>query len=464
MCRLPTNRHQIMRRIVMVCVLGVLGLGCRDLTSAELPAGTKNPKEYATRDGAIALYRGAIGTFTDALVDYLNAPSVLTDEYLAVGPVPDSVDLRRLPAELGSGVTYARLHTARGQIQQALGALTHYAPDVSPALRGHLFALQAYAELFLADLFCSGIPLSTLEFGGDFTYHPSSPTTEVYAHALTLFDSALAFSSDSVRIEYLARIGKARALLQLSKYAEAAEVVEAVPPPYRYAEWEIVVPAGFLGNLSVAHGEGGTGLPYRTDPRVDAVFLGNYPSSTRPIYQPQKYLPAGSVQPIVMASGVEAQLIQAEADLHAGNIAAWLNRLNALRTDGTFTVDGTDTVWGVGLGAALFAETPTVAAVQRGLPPLTDPALGGIPPGKDSTAVRVDLLFAERGYWLFRTGHRQGDLRRLVREYGRPQETVYPSQGVSLQGGTYGRDVTFPITMQMEGANPFFKGCLHRDA
>jgi hypothetical protein len=455
-----------MRRIVFLCVLGGLGIGCRDLTSAELPAGTKNPKEYETRDGAIALYRGTIGTFKDAISIYVMSPGVLiTDEYMSVSPVVDSVDLRRLPSELTRGNTYAWLHTVRGQTQQALGALARYAPDVSPALRGHLFALQGYAEVLLADLYCSGIPLSTLDFGGDYTYRPGSPTKEVYEHAITLFDSALAFSSDSVRIEYLARIGKARALLQLSRYAEAAEVVQPVPSTYRYGEREVVVTSGSLGDISIAHGEGVTGLLYRTDPRVDAVFLGNYSSSMpRPIYQPRKYLPAGSAQPIVIASGVEAQLILAEAELHAGNSAAWLNRLNALRTDGTFTVDGTDTVWGVGLGAALFAATPDVAAAQRGLPPLTDPAQGVIPPGKDSTAVRVDLLFAERGYWLFRTGHRQGDLRRLVREYGRPQETVYPSQGLSIQGGTYGRDVTLSITRSMEGANPLFKGCLHREA
>jgi hypothetical protein len=452
-----------MRRIVLLCVLGVVGLGCRDLTSAELPAGTKNPKEYETREGALALYRGTIGTFKDAVLNYLNLASVLTDEYANVSSVLDSVDLRRLPMLLGGGSDYARLHTVRGQTQQALGALARYAPDVSPALRGHLFALQGYAEVWLADLFCSGIPLSTLDFDGDFTYRPGSSTQEVYEHALALFDSALALSSDSVRFEYLARIGKARTLLQLSRYTEAAEVVQPVSSTYRYGEREIVVTTT-LGDMSVAQGEGGTGLLYRTDPRVDAVFMGNYPSSTRPIYQPRKYLPAGSAQLIVVASGVEAQLILAEAALHAGHIDQWLNRLNALRTDGTFTVEGTDTVWGVGLGATYFAETPIVAAAQRGLPPLTDPALGVIPPGKTAMDVRVDLLFAERGYWLFRTGHRQGDLRRLVREYGRSQETVYPSQGFSAQGGTYGRDVTMPITRQMEGANPFFKGCLHRDA
>jgi tetratricopeptide (TPR) repeat protein len=433
-----------MRRIILLCMLGVIGISCRDLTSAELPAGTKNPKEYETRTGALSLYHGAVYTFQTALIVYLEKACLITDECAAVRTIIDSVDIRRIPSGLNN---------INGGYQQ-------FAPDVSPALRGHLFALQGYAEILLADLFCSGIPLSTLDFDGDFTYRPGSSTEEVYEHAIALFDSALALSSDSVRIEYLARIGKARALLQLANYDEAAAVVESVPATYQYAVHGNIT---FL-SVTIADLEGGTGLPYRSDPRVDAVFTGNATITGRPMYHPRKYLPAGSTRPLVVASGVEAQLIQAEADLHAGRTTQWLERLNALRTDSTFEVTGTDTVWGIGLGASLFAETPDVAAAQHGLRPLADPADGAIPPGATVFDVRVNLLFAERAYWLFQTGQRQGDLRRLVREYGRPQTTVYPSQGLSVQGLNYGDDVTLPITMQMEGANPHFQGCIHRDA
>jgi hypothetical protein len=458
-------------RIVLLGFLSLVTISCRDLTSAELPAGTKSPREYETRTGALALYRWAVTSFTTAVKDYLHQSAVITDEYTAIYPNSvDSVDVRRLSSNSNTDYRdYSRFHAVRGHTQQALGALARYAPDVSPALRGHLFAIQAYAEIFLADLFCSGIPLSTLDFDGDYTYRPGFHTEEVYANALTLFDSALALSDDSVRFEYFARIGKARALLQLAKYDEAAAVVQAVPPTYQYSVWGIVVSAltsgGGVGGtqITVSHLEGGTGLPYHSDSRVDIVFVGNS-SQGKPVYHPRKYLPAGSVQPIIVASGVEAQLIQAEADLRAGRIDQWLERLNALRTDGTFQVTDTDTIWSVGIGASLFAATPTVAAAQSGLPPLGDPAEGVIPPGFTPFDVRVNLLFAERAYWLFRTGHRQGDLRRLVREYGRPQEMVYPSQGLSEQGVPYGSDVTLPITMRMEGANPYFKGCIHRNA
>ena len=56
-------------------------------------------------------------------------------------------------------------------------------------------------------------------------------------------------------------------------------------------------------------------------------------------------------------------------------------------------------------------------------------------PGTDDA--RVDLLFRERAFWMYFTSHRIGDLRRLVRQYGRAQETVWPS-GNYFKGGVYG--------------------------
>jgi hypothetical protein len=111
----------------------------------------------------------------------------------------------------------------------------------------------------------------------------------------------------------------------------------------------------------------------------------------------------------VLASGVEARLIEAEAALQAGDPATWLATLNALRTDGTFDVtpmSPPDTMWHAGGAAA------------AGLAPLADPGTAG---------GRVDLLFRERAFWLYLTGYRQGDLRRLIRQYGRTPDQVYPT-------------------------------------
>jgi len=63
---------------------------------------------------------------------------------------------------------------------------------------------------------------------------------------------------------------------------------------------------------------------------------------------------------------------------------------------------------------------------------------------------------------MFGTGHRLGDLRRLIRQYGRGSETVFPS-GAFGKGGSFGGDVNLPIS-QDETNNPNFSQCLDRDA
>jgi hypothetical protein len=94
---------------------------------------------------------------------------------------------------------------------------------------------------------------------------------------------------------------------------------------------------------------------------------------------------------------------------------------------------------------------------------LSDPGVATLPPGKSATDVRVDLMFAERGYWLYLTGHRQGDLRRLMRNYGRPQDHVYPTGPYFGLDPFYGDDVNLPIP-NTERLNPHFNGCLDRGA
>jgi len=195
--------------------------------------------------------------------------------------------------------------------------------------------------------------------------------------------------------------------------------------------------------------EGGNGLPYLSsqDPRVPSVFVGTNMFGV-PHYVPAKYSSAGD-SPIVLADGVETRLITSEAQLQAGD-ASWLATLNALRTDGTFDTQPdpndatkTDTLWHAGTGGV------------AGLAPLTDPG---------TVDTRVDLVFEERGYWLFLTGHRQGDLRRLVREYKRTPNRVYPTGNYLGLSGRYGGDVTAPIPGTEQLYNPKFHGCINRGA
>ncbi len=475
---------------LLFVLAGVVLSGCAPeqvLGSNTLPPDVPDPAVAKTPEGALAAYRGAVDLFRQAFggrgvnsenLGVILPMALLTDELedshvglpgITYDMMP--LDARQLPEYSDPGLegsplyvyAYGVLQETRGQIQEALGALAAYAPNASPALRGRLYALEGYTEIFLADLFCSGVPLSTLDFERDYTYAAGSTTHEVYARAVAHFDSALALASDSADVMNLAGVGKARALLALGDYADAGAAVAEVPDEFRYSvaygsvfnsfvAWRVVggSNAAAIGdNATMADREGGNGLPYLSsqDPRTRGVLVGTNDHGVA-MYRPAKYASDGS-SPIVLADGIEAQLIEAEAQLHA-NDPRWLATLNALRTDGTYDTrpnaqdsTKTDTLWHAGTGGV------------AGLRPLSDP---GTPDG------RVDLVFAERGYWLYLTGHRQGDLRRLVREYGRNPEQVYPT-GVYLGlNGRYGTDVTAPIPATERLFNPKFAGCLNRGA
>lgn len=457
---------------------------------APLPPDVPDPGQTHTPAGALAAYRGAILLFRTAVGGDANSmipvSGLLTDELRSgdlgqIGSVSSQmlIDSRFMPEYGGSGddsttagevrMVYGLLQKARGQSRESRGALMAFIPGGSNAQQGHLDALEAYSDVYLADLFCSGIPLSTLDYGKDFTYKPGSATLDVYKTAVALFDSALTLAADSDRILNFARVGKGRALLAQGSYAEAEAAVSSVPDGFQYALlYDQSMSPGAINDflnrsfayrdfslfnsgmeVTMVDDEGGNGLPYMAsgDPRT-AWVDGGVNQFGRGLFYPTKYSLQGD-GPIVIASGVEARLIQAEAQLHA-NEGSWLTTLNALRTDGTFDTQTdpnddskTDTLWHAGSGGV------------PGLAPLADP-------GTDDA--RVSLVFHERAYWLFLTGTRQGDLRRLIREYGRQPNHVYPTGLYPGAFDTYGNDVTAPIPGDERISNPLFTGCQGRGA
>ena len=121
--------------------------------------------------------------------------------------------------------------------------------------------------------------------------------------------------------------------------------------------------------------------------------------------------------PVALASGIEARLIEAENSLKNGDIAGYLAGLNAAR------------------------------ATKASLTPLADPG--------DATS-RINTLFRERAFWMYFTSHRLGDMRRLIRQYGRGTETVFPT-GPYIHGGVYGTEVVL-VPAQTELNNPNWGG------
>jgi hypothetical protein len=301
---------------------------------------------------------------------------------------------------------------------------------------GHseVLSLSGYSYLLFAEHFCSGVPFSTLTDDG-IQYGQPQSRTEILAIALAKFDSALTFANANQNDELanLAMVGRGRVLLNQGNFAQAAAAVVTVPTNFEYVIegsdnsarqnngiWNYTV--NFFG-FSVPEREGVNGLPYRSadDPRVPGFDSGDVGFDGETPYFVQDKYPEMSSN-TVLASGVEARLIEAEAALQANNTGLFLTRINNLRTT-------------VGLGSV---------------------ALPGTLP------LQVDLLFRERAFWLYLTGHRLGDLRRLVRQYNRAQDAVFPT-GTYHKGGAYGSDVNFPVSSD-ERNNPNFESCLDRGA
>jgi len=445
------------------------------VNNTDLPANIQDPGIIKTPDGALGLYYTAVSSAATAFggggstTSFIEASGLLTDELRTAGNsnFPTSgaqaIDSRTVPNNdySANGKTrmtmaqavYRNLQRVRGNTNEAIGALAKYAPAASPALRGHAYALQGLADVMLAELYCSGIPLSTLDFEKGYTLAPGSTSEQVYTAALALFDSADKYSADSARFVLLAKMGRARALLALDRYADARAAVADVPTDYQYAfsySADSYFPNLFRADPSywtnsVADQDGGNGLPYITsaDPRSKSFKLSGVPNpgGLNDRWFPSAYATTYGNAPIVFASGLEARLIDAEAALAAGD-GTWLATLNALRTT-----------------CATAAGCPTPAPAGEGgvtgLPPLNDP-------GTD--AARVTLLFNERAYWLFLSGHRQGDLRRLVRQYHRLPQTVYPAGFWGLGVSPFGDAVSLPLPVDEQIDNPLYKGCISREA
>jgi hypothetical protein len=461
------------------------------------------------RNAAIYQFEVAISRYiidSGLLTDELMSPRVNTSPGIApvvANAIDERITLQGSPnPAVNTGRTsYQNLQDFRAFANQAIGALAAYdtvaADSVSSRVsRGELYALEGYVEVLLSDFFCSGVPLSTLDFAQDYTLHGGSTTAEVYHDAIAKFDTALTLAVGNDSITNLARIGRGRAWLNLGQFDSAFAAVQYVPNDFSVAYsgvWHGCEVSCLLSEATVSSREGINGLPYQSsrDPRSTVISV-SYAGS---IHQfPQKYQTAlsGSTSSLItVASGVEAQLIRAEVALHTGDINAWVSILNTLRTSGT--VDSLTWIDTVGISPGVYGDSgrlvdqyidtvynnahtsitrvDTINTYQRpiwragfggiaGLYPISDPG---------TAAARIDTMFTERAMWFFLTGHRQSDLRRLLRQYGdypefNDQSKVYPTGLYQASGvGVYGSDVTVVIPVD-ENTNPLFHGCLNRDA
>jgi len=393
----------------------------------------------------------------------VNFAGLLSDEFIQTESFPTrfEVDTRNMLVGNSSLVNIFR-ELSRGRAAAERAARKYVELEQPNAIgRAEALTLAGFTYILFGENYCSGVPFSTLKDDQTIVYGPPQTTQQTFEIAIAKFDTAITVASalsttKAASVVNAARVGRGRALVNLARFADAAAAVAAVPADFKFelqhsdnstrqnnGVWSLSINGGRWG---VADKEGLNGLPFRS--ASDARVASRPRSSNNgngfdggPMFEALKY-PARTT-PVILADGVEAELIKAEAQLRAGNGAGMVATLNALRANAAVSA------------ARGYAGT---------LPALADP-------GTD--VARQNLLFNERAYWLFLTAHRVGDMRRLIRQYGRGSETVFPTGPYSSNGRStiYGTDTSFPIPIE-ELNNPDvpqdgpsnLKGCINRDA
>jgi hypothetical protein len=413
-------------------------VACKGLTNVG-GDGLTGPSQFDNPTGAVLRRNAAVASFSGAQSSQVVWSGLISDELTATQSQTAVIDALHITPDNSVGTyPYDALTTARINALRAIQSLKQYAP-YPPSRIGQLYAFAGLVELYFAEDMCSGVPLATVVAGVPTAVSVVSRDSLI-ARALAHFDSASSDITDSgvvnAQVMQLVQVARGRALVDAGKFVAAAAAVSSVSSGFTYMndEFDGVTISNPLYSefytsqlMSVANNEGGTGLDFIAagDPRAPIANTGTVVGSDS-IYA---FGPVTATSPIVLASGVEASLIRAEAALQAGQSGAWADTLNALRSS-----------FGGGTLPNIPPDSTTLA----------------------NSSFQQTVMFRERAFWLFLSGHRHGDQRRLVRQYGRPEATVFPTGSYTRAGEhmTYGTDVTFvPFG---ETTDPVFHGCIDR--
>jgi hypothetical protein len=463
------------------------------------PEQVDNPQsvQFLVAGALRQFYSGYSGLGGDS---FLSSSGNLTDELYHgdTFTTRQAVDQRDLQAPLAGNTSdgaYIALQLARVASRRAAATVTRVFPDSANSF-ARMRAVEGMTYVTLAEGWCGNLPFGNVPETGPLD--PSTVSSGPGFSTAATFDSAIVRFNDALARnpgDNLARIGKARALLGRggdANIALAAQTVAGVPdnfvffiehssnqssqnnsiaslqqggrygvsnlegadsagtaiPPHNFFLRVNNPPAPFAGPRDSATARvtapNAEGLNFRgaMDPRVYWAFGG--PAFTTSLPKHVDLRQANFDDDVPVASGVEARLIQAEAALRSGDVAGYLSIMNNLRANAAARI------------AILYPATSTNVSEARRrmfattLAPLTDPGAGAATPAAARDA-RVRLLFRERAFWLFLSGHRQGDLRRMIRDYGYTQAQVFPTGPYYRTPGTfYGDDVAFPLPQREE--------------
>jgi hypothetical protein len=420
---LMTSRRRGLRRgaIAVAAGLAIVSVAgaCSDIFSLkqENPGQLSTGTLYVPANAAL-LTNGAISDFECAFGRYVVASGLLMDELVAAIAASTNFDYERrtLPTNAPYGTNscasgtqspavYTTLSVARSTADTALARMEGWSDAEVPNRTRFIAQLAAYAGYSII-LLGEGMCTAAINVG------PEMTPAQLFAEAKLRFDKAITAAANDATILNLARVGRARAQLNLGQVAAAGADAALVPAGFAVATSpDAVNPRRqntvYLHTAQNFHSSVDPSfrdvlLPNgQPDPRVATTNTGR--NGTAPgvvVWTPNKY-PALTT-PIPVATYAEAQLIVAEARVAAGDLTGAQTAINNARATHT--------------GIPTYDATGQTAAQVR------------------------DQIIEERRRELFLEGHRLGDIRR----YNLP---LNPATGSAYAagGGVYGDQRCFPL-------------------
>src|SRR5438105_3843209 len=254
---------------VVVAGAGVLLAGCHllDVQNPDIvpPTGLSNAAALPTiRAGAIGdlhiAYTGSgaqgSGGTTEGVI---LLGGMLADELINTETFPDRIlaDARQPQIESVTLTNVFRnVHRARRAADIAAAKFREFSSDTTQdAGLSEILSLAGFSYVFLAENYCSGIPVSTVNADGTFSFGDPLTTTEVLDTALNRFEQALvaavaldtakalalnspqfaaAFKVTRTNMINLARVGIGRVLLDEGQAADADTAITSVATSFAY--------------------------------------------------------------------------------------------------------------------------------------------------------------------------------------------------------------------------------------
>ena len=402
---------------------------CNSLLEVDNP-GSVPAESLSDPALAPALAAAALQTLQCGVIQYAATAAMLSGEYLNANGFVDNhpwewrgvVEIKGAPGNCnyGRGTTamgfYTPLQQARFQLDDAFNRLDKFTDAEVPnraLLMAQMRAYSGYADLLLGEGMCE----MTMDNG------PKMTREQVFTAAEERFTDAItrATAVNDASILNMARVGRARARLDLKKFPEAAADANLVPSGFvrnaEFTEGGAATRENRIYNLTIRNDYLSVSIPYRNltvngvsgnvpDPRVkvkDAAKKAN--DGITPLFQQQKFIAQLGGTPHPIASWNEAQLIYAEA-----------------------------------IGGQLGFDAINRVRTANGVPTLTGPA----PTGQ----AFIDLVLEERRRQLFSEGQRYGDMLR----YNLPF-----TKGQTLKGNIYSDLTCVPLPDVETRNNPNFK-------